>query len=110
MTVQPYLFFDGRCEEAVEFYRTTLGAEVEVMMRSKESPEPAQMPPGADNKIMHASFKIGDSVVMASDGHCTGKPKFEGLPPAKDGGETLVGWIGRVQGLAIDRNGNFYNR
>ena len=79
MSIQPYLFFDGRCEEAVEFYRSTLGAQVEMMMRYNESPEPAQIPPGAENKIMHASIKIGDSVVMASDGHCTGKPKFEGF-------------------------------
>ena len=90
MVIQPYLFFDGRCEEAVNFYRETLGAHVEMMMRYKESPDPAQMPPGAENKIIHASFKIGDSVVMASDGHCTGKPKFDGFSlsiTAKDAAE-----------------------
>jgi len=90
MVIQPYLFFDGRCEEAVNFYRETLGAQVEMMMRYKESPDPAQMPPGAENKIIHASFKIGDSVVMASDGHCTGKPKFDGFSlsiTAKDAAE-----------------------
>jgi len=90
MVIQPYLFFDGRCEEAVNFYRETLGAHVEMMMRYKESPEPAQTPPGAENKIIHASFKIGDSVVMASDGHCTGKPKFDGFSlsiTAKDAAE-----------------------
>lgn len=70
MLVQPYLFFDGRCEEAVVFYRKALGAEVEMLMRYSESPDPpppGMVPPGAENKVMHASFRIGDSVVMASD-------------------------------------------
>jgi PhnB protein len=82
MQVQPYLFFDGRCEEAIEFYKRALGAEVTMLMRYKDGPEPAQpgmIPPGAENKVMHASLKIGDSVVMASDGHCLGKPNFEGF-------------------------------
>jgi PhnB protein len=80
MQLQPYLFFDGRCEEAVEFYRRTLGAEVEMMMRFKDSPEP---PPNAtpDNadKVMHTSFRIGDTKVMASDGRCQGRPSFQGF-------------------------------
>ena len=62
MQVQPYLFFDGRCEEAIEFYRKTLGAEVEMMMRWKDSPEPCPegtIPPGSENKVMHAAIKIG---------------------------------------------------
>ena len=82
MLVQPYLFFDGRCEEAIEFYKKTLGAKVEMLMRFKDSPEPAQpgmVPPGAENKVMHSSFRIGDTVVMASDGRCTGKPVFSGF-------------------------------
>jgi PhnB protein len=82
MQVQTYLFFNGRAEEAIEFYKRTLGAKVEMMMRNKESPEqppPGTLPPGSENKIMHASFRIGDSVVMASDGHCTGVAKFEGF-------------------------------
>ena len=82
MKVEPYLFFDGRCEEAIEFYRKTLGVEVQMLMRYKDSPEPAQpgmVPPGAENKIMHATLRIGDTTVMASDGHCTGKPKFDGF-------------------------------
>lgn len=79
MHVQPYLFFDGRCEEALDFYKRTLGAEVTMLMRFKESPEPTQMPPGAEDKVMHSSFKIGDTVVMASDGHCSGKPTFQGI-------------------------------
>jgi len=82
MQVQPYLFFDGRCEEAMEFYRTALGAEVTFMMRYKESPEPPQpgmVPPGSEDKVMHARFRIGDSLVMASDGRCANQPKFDGF-------------------------------
>jgi len=82
MQVQPYLFFDGRCEEAVEFYRTALGAEVTMLMRFKDSPEPHQpgmVPPGSENKVMHATFRIGDATVMASDGRCQGQPTFQGF-------------------------------
>lgn len=82
MQVQPYLFFDGRCEEAVEFYQKALGAEVTMLMRFGESPEgcpEGQLPPGAENKVMHASFRIGDTEVMASDGHCAGQPSFQGF-------------------------------
>ncbi len=79
--VQPYLFFGGRCEEAVEFYRTGLGAEVEMMMRFKDSPEPAQpgmVPPGFENKIMHAQMRIGEATIMASDG-CGEPCNFSGF-------------------------------
>jgi PhnB protein len=82
MEVQPYLFFDGRCEEAVEFYRKALGAEVSMLTRFKDSPEPHQpgmIPPGSENKVMHASLRIGNTTVMASDGHCAGKPNFQGF-------------------------------
>jgi PhnB protein len=82
MQVQPYLFFDGRCDEALEFYRRTLRAEVAMLMRFKDSPEPHQpgmIPPGSENKVMHASFRIGDTTVMASDGRCLGKPSFQGF-------------------------------
>ena len=82
MQVQPYLFFDGRCEEAVEFYRRALGAEVTMLMRFKDSPEPQQpgmIPPGAENKVMHVSFRIGDTTVLASDGRCDGQPSFQGF-------------------------------
>lgn len=82
MHVEPYLFFDGRCEEAIEFYRSSLGAEVTMLMRFKESPEPpppGMVPPGSEEKIMHASFRIGDTNVMASDGNCMGKPNFQGF-------------------------------
>jgi PhnB protein len=82
MQVQPYLFFDGRCEEALEFYRKALGAEVTTLMRYKDSPQPHQpgmIPPGAENKVMHASIRIGDTTVLASDGRCQGRPSFQGF-------------------------------
>jgi PhnB protein len=80
--VQPYLFFNGSCEQAVEFYRKALGAEVEMMMRYKESPEPVRpgmIPPGFENKIMHTSFRVGETTMMASDGCSADKPSFEGF-------------------------------
>jgi PhnB protein len=80
--VTPYLFFDGRCEEAIEFYKKALGAEVGMMMRFNESPEkppPGMVPPGSENKIMHACIRINGADVMASDGNAKGKPKFEGF-------------------------------
>ena len=78
--VQPYLFFGGRCEEAIEFYRTALGAEVQMLMRFKESPEPHPgLAPGMEDKVMHASFRIGETTLMASDGRCEGAPKFDGF-------------------------------
>jgi PhnB protein len=82
MQVQPYLFFDGRCEEALTFYRDVLGAEVSAMMRYSDSPEPqppGMLPPGSENKIMHATLRIGDTTIMASDGNCAGKPNFDGF-------------------------------
>jgi PhnB protein len=82
MQIQPYLFFDGRCEEAIEFYKSRLGAKVEMLMRYKESPEPpppGMVPPGSENKVMHSSLRVGDAVVMASDGNCGGQPSFQGF-------------------------------
>jgi PhnB protein len=79
MHVQPYLFFDGRCEEALGFYRSALGATDTMLMRFKDSPDPQMCPPGAGDKVMHASFRIGDSEVMASDGQCSGRPSFQGF-------------------------------
>jgi|SRR4051812_22075213 PhnB protein len=79
--VQSYLFFDGKCEEAIEFYKHVLGAQVNMLMRFADSPEPP--PPGCApsdaNKVMHAQFQIGETTVMASDGRATGNPKFEGF-------------------------------
>jgi len=81
MIIQPYIFFAGRCEEALGLYRTALGAEVSMMMRFKESPEPhppEMVPPGWEEKIMHASFTVGESTLMASDG-CPGEMAFQGF-------------------------------
>jgi len=79
MQVQPYLFFDGRCEEALEFYKAKLGAQVEMLMRFKECPEPNTCAAGAEEKVMHTCFKIGETSIMASDGRNTGKPSFQGF-------------------------------
>jgi len=80
--VQPYLFFNGSCEQALEFYRKALGAEVQMIVRYDQSPEPpppGMVPPGWEKKIMHSSFRVGDNVMMASDGCSAGNPKFEGF-------------------------------
>jgi PhnB protein len=88
MEVQTYLFFDGRCDEALAFYRKTLGAEVTMLMRFKENPEPvpAEGCAGSEGmgapdgeKVMHASFTVGGTTLMASDGRNTGKPVFQGF-------------------------------
>jgi PhnB protein len=79
MDVVSYLFFEGRTEEALDFYRQALGAEVAAIHRYKDSPDPAGMPPGAENKVMHVTFTIGDTTIMASDGYCQGKPNFQGI-------------------------------
>jgi PhnB protein len=81
MRIEPYLFFNGRCEEAVEFYKKALGGEVLMLMRYKESPEPhppGMVPEGWDNKIMHTSLRIGNTTVMASDG-CSEGANFNGF-------------------------------
>ena len=82
MQLQPYLFFNGRCEEAIEFYKGALGANVTALMRYSDCPEPHQpgmIPPGAENKVMHANLKIGDATLMASDGECQGPTDFKGF-------------------------------
>ena len=81
MSVNPYLFFDGRAEEALAFYKKVLGAKEGMLMRYKDAPKEAQanMKPDSLNKVMHMSFTIGNDVLMGSDGHCNGQPKFEGF-------------------------------
>lgn len=87
MNVTPYLCYEGRCEEALEFYRARLDAKIDALMRFREAPESpeassgcAEMPATVTgDKVMHASFRIGDSMLMASDGRCTGEPRFEGI-------------------------------
>ena len=78
MQVQSYLMFNGRCEEALEFYKKTIGAKVEMMMRFKDAPE-GQCARGSENNIMHSSFKVGDTVLMASDGMNSGPLEFKGI-------------------------------
>jgi len=80
--IQPYVFFEGRCEEAIEFYKKALGGEVLVMLRFKDSPVPPPpgLPPGSESKIMHAQLRIGQTVMMLGDGRCSGKPGgFQGF-------------------------------
>ncbi len=79
MIVQSYLYFDGRTEEAIDFYKQAAGATVEMMMRNKESPDPQMHGGGNGEKIMHAAIKIGESTVLMSDGYAKGQPKFEGF-------------------------------
>lgn len=80
LLIQPYLHFEGRCEEAIEFYKRAVGAEVGMLMRFKDSPEPPPgIAPGSENKIMHAHVVIGQSAVLMSDGRCSGKPGFAGF-------------------------------
>ena len=84
MTVSPYVNFDGRCEEAINFYKSALGAEVEMLMRFKDQPQTqdqgnCKTAPGTENKVMHASLRIGNSVILASDCHSEGQPSFKGI-------------------------------
>jgi PhnB protein len=77
--VQPYLAFEGYCEEALEFYRKAVGAEVTALVRFKDSPDPGMCAPGAGDKIMHSSFRIGETTLLASDGRCQGQCTFQGF-------------------------------
>jgi len=81
MNVQPYLYFGGKSEEAIEFYKDAIGAKVEMLMHFKDLPDDqkSMMKPGSENKVMHACIKVGDSPVFVSDGDCGGSPKFEGV-------------------------------
>jgi PhnB protein len=82
MPLVPYLFFNGRCDEALAFYRQALGAEILMQMRFREAPDPpppGMLPPGSEDKVMHAHARIGDAEFMASDGHCSGQPGFQGF-------------------------------
>jgi PhnB protein len=82
MQVQPYLHFNGRCQEAIDFYRRALGAEVTMLMHFKDCPEPQQssmISPENNDKVMHAALKIGDTTVFASDGRCSGTTDFQGF-------------------------------
>jgi PhnB protein len=83
MPIQPYLSFEGRCEEAIAFYKQAVGAEVEMVMRFSDAPDqppPGMLPPGSENKIMHAGLKIDGTAVGMTDGHCSGTSgQFQGI-------------------------------
>lgn len=85
MTVQPYLFFNGRAEEAIEFYKKAIGAKVEMLLRFGENPDKGKPSPEgcgpmpADDKIMHSSLRIGDGIIMISDGMGVGGLEFKGI-------------------------------
>jgi PhnB protein len=82
MKVEPYVTFNGRCDEAIEFYKTAVGAKVEMLMRFKECPEPppsGKFPPELLDKVMHSSLRIGDSIVMATDGGCPSSTGISGI-------------------------------
>jgi PhnB protein len=79
MQVQPYLIFDGRCEEALEFYKKAVGAKVEMLMRFKEAPDQSMVSPGSADKVMHSCIRIGETALLASDGRNTGHPDFKGF-------------------------------
>jgi PhnB protein len=126
MQIQPYLFFEGRCDEAIEFYRGALGAEVLMLMRFKDNPEGASH--GNGDKVMHASLRIGETTVLVSDGRCLGGPSFQGFAlsltvPSESEAErlfTALGDGGQVQmpltktffsprfGMLSDRFGVFW--
>jgi PhnB protein len=79
MQIQPYLFFDGRCDEALEFYKKAIDAKVEMLMRFKDAPDQSMVSPGSHDKVMHATVRVGDTQVLMSDGRCLGKPNFQGF-------------------------------
>ena len=84
MQVQPYLFFDGRCEEAIAFYTKAVGAKPGMVMRFKDGPDKSMCTPANENKVMHATITVGDSLVMVSDGQAKGKPNFDGFALSLD--------------------------
>lgn len=79
MHIEPYIFFDGRCDEAIAFYRGAVGAEVSMLVRFKDAPDAAMVKPGTEEKVMHANLRIGDTTVLVSDGRCGGQPAFQGF-------------------------------
>ena len=79
MQVQPYLFFDGSCDEAIEFYKKAIGAKVGMLMRWKDSPDKSMCTASNADKVMHAQFQVGETAILASDGRNSGQPKFDGF-------------------------------
>lgn len=115
MNVQPYLSFEGRAQEAIDFYKSALGAKVDVVMHFKDAPPEvqSQMSPTSKDKVMHAAFRIGDTQVMASDGQCTGKANFSGisltLNAASNGeAEKLFGALGNGGQVTMPMSETFF--
>jgi PhnB protein len=79
MQVQPYLAFEGRCDEAIDFYKKAIGAEVQMLMRFKDAPDPSMVTPQNKDKVMHAALRAGDAMLLMSDGRCTGGANFNGI-------------------------------
>jgi PhnB protein len=79
MNLQPYLFFDGKCDEALDFYKEAVGAEPKMLMRFSQAPDQSMISSGSENKVMHAQVQIGDTTVLMSDGRCTGNTNFQGF-------------------------------
>jgi PhnB protein len=79
MQIQPYLFFDGRCDEALDFYKKAIGAAPKMLMRFKDAPDQSMITPQSKDKVMHAAVDIGDTTVLMSDGHCGGQASFKGF-------------------------------
>jgi PhnB protein len=79
MNIQPYLSFEGRCDEAIEFYKNAIGAKVDMLMRFKEAPDQSMVTPESKDKVMHAALHAGDTQLLMSDGRCTGGPNFQGI-------------------------------
>ena len=91
MQVQPYIFFDGRCDEALEFYKKAVDAKVDMLMRFKEAPDQSMITPQSKDKVMHAAVHIGDTQILMSDGQCQSKPSFEGFSLVINAADTAEG-------------------
>ncbi len=115
MNVQPYLSFEGRAQEAIDFYKGALGAKVDMVMRFKDGPPEmqSQMSPESKDKIMHAAFHVGETQILVSDGRCTGKPNFSGISltlNATDSGEAekLFGALGKGGQVTMPMSETFF--
>jgi PhnB protein len=112
MQLQPYLFFDGRCDEAIEFYKKALGAKVDMLMRWKDSPDKSMATPANANKVMHSTIRIGETTMMASDGRNTGNPNFQGFAltiNAKDEADRLFAALGDGGKVTMPMSKTFFS-
>ncbi|MCA9418874.1 MAG: VOC family protein [Candidatus Omnitrophica bacterium] len=114
MQIQPYLFFEGRCQEALDFYQKTLGAEVVFNMTFGQSPDPTMCAPGMEDKVMHAEFKVDATTIMASDGRCQAPAKFQGFSlsisvPNSDKAEELFDALGEGGEVQMPLMETFYS-